>query len=768
MIEGIGAKIWDAKYRLKRPNGIIVDQTVEDTWARVAGALAAPETRGADVWAKLFYWAMEDFKFLPGGRIIAGTGTGRDVTLFNCFVMGIIPDSLDGIFAHLREAALTMQQGGGIGYDFSSLRPQGSLVKGVDADASGPLTFMDTWDSMCRTIMSAGARRGAMMGTLRCDHPDIEAFVDAKRDPGRLRMFNLSTLVTDAFLAAVDADKEWPLVFGGEVRKIVQARDLWDRIMRATYDVAEPGVIFIDRINRRNNLAYCETIISTNPCGEIPLPPYGACLLGSINLAALVRAAFTRDAGIVISDLRDLVRPAVRMLDNVIDVSKFTLEAQRQEAQNKRRMGLGITGLADALIMTGQRYGSRDAIQTAEDWMAAVEREAYLASAELAAEKGSFPAFDRDKFLASEHVQGLDDEVKTAIAEKGMRNSHLTAIAPTGTISLFAGNVSGGIEPPFSFRYTRDVLQPDGSKVTEEVTDFAYRKWRELRGDEPLPNYFLDAQTLRPKDHIAMLAAVAKHVDQSISKTVNLPETIPFADFKGVYRRAHELGCKSCTTYRPNEVTGSVLNVIPAEEKAPAPGTNVVTLTAPLVAPDELDGKRYKIRWPGSDHALYVLITDVVEHGRPRPYEIFLISNDAESDAWRVALGRMISAVWRRGGDVAFVATELQAIFGKAGGGHVNGKFYPSLPAAIGHTIEHHMRAIGFLPEKQEDQHEIAAAPAAVVGGGAGGSSVGPLSGNAAPPVPAWLRQCPACGQPALIREENCDRCTSCTYSKCQ
>src|SRR6266852_6310417 len=346
-VASISQQIWDMKYRLKGPDGAALDKTIEDSWRRIATALAEPEKDPA-LWVEGFYQALENFRFLPAGRVVAGAGTGRNVTLFNCFVMGTIPDDMAGIFTHLREAALTMQQGGGIGYDFSTLRPKGAPVKGVGADASGPLSFMDVWDAMCRTIMSAGHRRGAMMATLRCDHPDIEAFIEAKHAPGRLRMFNLSVLATDAFMAAVKEDAPWELKFAGTTYKVVPARELWDKIMRATYAYAEPGVIFIDRINRRNNLWYCETINSTNPCGEQPLPPYGACLLGSINLASLVINPFEADAHLDLDALDRLVPLAVRMMDNVVDVSRFPLDQQLDEAKAKRRIGLGVTGLADA------------------------------------------------------------------------------------------------------------------------------------------------------------------------------------------------------------------------------------------------------------------------------------------------------------------------------------------------------------------------------------------------------------------------------------
>src|SRR5215469_16274641 len=391
----VSQRIWDMKYRFREASGP-VDADLDATWLRVARALAAPE-KTPDLWAGRFHEALRDFKFLPAGRVIAGAGTGRSVTLFNCFVMGRIGDDMASIFENVKEAALTMQQGGGIGHDFSTLRPTGAPVKGVGADASGPLSFMDVWDSMCRTIMSAGSRRGAMMATLRCDHPDIEAFIEAKREPGRLRMFNLSVLVSDALMQAVEENAPWELSFGGTVWKVLPARELWDKTMRATYAYAEPGVIFIDCIDRRNNLHYCEEITATNPCGEQPLPPYGACLLGSINLASLIESPFTPQARLDLDRLRRLVPDCVRMMDNVVDISQFPLPQQRDEAQQKRRVGLGVTGLADALIMCGLRYGAAAAVAAIESWLGTIQREAYLASCSVATEKGPFPLFDRDQ-----------------------------------------------------------------------------------------------------------------------------------------------------------------------------------------------------------------------------------------------------------------------------------------------------------------------------------------------------------------------------------
>lgn len=561
----IAEQIWDQKYRLKEFDGTPVDETVQDTWERIADALAeAEEPWMRELYAEEFYQVLSDFKFIPAGRINAGAGADRDVTLFNCFVMGTIPDSMTGIFDMLKEAAVTMQQGGGIGYDFSTIRPKGMEVKGVAADASGPLTFMDVWDSMCKTIMSAGSRRGAMMATMRCDHPDIVDFIEAKRDAGRLRHFNMSVLVTDQFMEAVLADQDFDLQFSGIVHRTVKARWLWDKIMMSTYHYAEPGVIFIDRINEMNNLNYCERISATNPCGEQPLPPYGACLLGSINLAALLKDDWS---GLDMGELKSTVTTAVRMMDNVVDVSKFPLEEQRREAEAKRRIGLGVTGVASVMALIGITYGSFEAEQWLTEVMREITETAYRASADLAVEKGPFPMYF-DTLLSSGFMSEMSDELIEYIEESGgLRNALLTSIAPTGTISLYAGNVSSGIEPIFALSYERKVLEKDGSKRTEAVEDYAARKWRERHGDAPYPDSFVTAQTLSPADHIRMQAIAQHWIDSSISKTVNVPEDISFEDFKGVYRLAYEMGCKGCTTYRPNEVTGSVLSVSESPEE---------------------------------------------------------------------------------------------------------------------------------------------------------------------------------------------------------
>ena len=467
----ISRHVWETKYRYKS------ERTITDTWRRIARALAAVEPNDPVAWEDRFFRILQDFKFLPGGRIQAGAGTTRNVTLFNCFVMGPIEDSIPGIFRALQEGAITMQQGGGIGLDFSTLRPRGTQAKSAGTIASGPVSFMQIWDAMCGTILSTGARRGAMMATLRCDHPDIEEFVAAKQQPGQLRRFNLSVLVTDAFMAAVRSDAEWPLVFpaaafdgDGEtvlrewpgeagpvpcrVARVVRARQLWDRILQATYDYAEPGVLFIDRINQLNNLWYREQISATNPCGEIPLPPYGACDLGSLNLTRFVRSPFTPQARIDFNSLADTARIAVRLLDNVIDASRFPLPQQAENAHGSRRIGLGITGLADALVMLGLTYGSDRSFALAADIMRVICHAAYRASIELAQEKASFSIF-RTRQISAEalYPEPASKTFRNGIAEYGIRNSHLIAIAPTGTISLLAGNVSSGLEPIFAASY---------------------------------------------------------------------------------------------------------------------------------------------------------------------------------------------------------------------------------------------------------------------------------------------------------------------------
>lgn len=1139
MLIPISQQIWEAKYRFSGPGGA-PDQTIQDTWARVArAAVSAEPEQSRAAWKQRFFDAMAGFAFMPAGRILAGAGTGRDVTLFNCFVMGEIGDDMGSIFAHVREAALTLQKGGGIGHDFSTLRPKGAHVRGAGADASGPVSFMDVWDAMCRTIMSAGSRRGAMMGTLRCDHPDIEIFIEAKADPARLRNFNLSVLVTDAFMAAVESGASWPLVFGGEVYRTVSARGLWDKIMRSAYDYAEPGVIFIDRVNALNNLSYCETITATNPCvtadtwvhtsegprqvsaligqsfsaridgkdyannggffksgvkdvvcletaegyhlrltpnhlvrrvvkqsrsvlkltwrqarqlkpgdkivlhdhrtqsawpgsytyeqgyliglligdgtlkkdkavlsvwlgpegsyqagvhgimayalasaaslkhrsdftgwipvqgraeyrlslgavkalaaelglspgaklitpqiegassafykgflrgffdcdgsvqgnqikglsvrlaqsdlsqlqavqrmllrlgiasqiypnrrpaglrnmlsgrgasaayfckpnhelvvsgenllqfenligfgdtakserlqkaigaykrplnrelfiaevlavepeateevfdvqipganafdangiyvhncGEQPLPPYGACLLGSINLAALIEKPFTPAATLDGRRLEKLTETAVRLLDNIIDVSRYPQPPQEAEAKAKRRIGLGVTGLADALILCGAHYGSEEGRELAASWMAEISRAAYAASAELAKEKGAFPLFNAAKFLAQPFPASLPSSLQRTIKESGLRNGLLTSIAPTGTVSLLAGNVSSGIEPVFDFEYSRRLLDPDGSERRETVQDYAARLFREIHGDDaPLPQAFVTAQSLSPAQHLLMQAALQRYVDASISKTVNCPETIAFEDFEMLYHDAYRLGLKGCTAYRPNEITGAVLSAHPPALAAPAsqpalplapplPLEPQPAQTTPRPRDEVLAGFTYKLTWPGSDHAIYITINDTFEHGQRRPFEIFINSKNLEHYAWTVALTRMISAIFRRGGDVGFVVEELKAVFDPRGGAWTNGKYVPSLLAAIGEIIEQHFIHIGFQATGGTSRR-TQLLPAG------DGSELFKAAGAEASPAAAY---CPRCGSSNIVYQEGCRVCRNCGHSTC-
>jgi len=597
---GIARHIWQSRYCYVA-DGTVVDRSVEDTWSRVARALAAVEPHDAALWERRFRAALAGFRFLPGGRILAGAGTARQVTLFNCFVMGRIGDSIEAIFEALKEGALTMQAGGGIGYDFSTLRPQGTGARDSGNIASGPVSFMRIWDATCATVLSTGSRRGAMMATLRCDHPDIDGFVAAKRDARELRHFNCSVLVTDAFMQAVARDDEWPLVFPAaqlattvdpgpgtilrpwpgsdgpvpcRIVRTVRAADLWRRIMRATWDYAEPGVLFVDRINEQNNLRYCEEISATNPCGEIPLPPFGACDLGSLNLTRFVERPFEAEARFDFEGLADLVPTAVRMLDNVVDASRFPLPAQSEQAHRTRRVGLGFTGLADAFALLGFHYDSPAARDLAARIMRTIRDAACRASIGLAREKGSFPLLDRERYLAAPNVRALPDDVRADIARHGIRNSHLTAVAPAGTISLLAENVSSGIEPAHALSYRRRVLAADGAWAEFRLENHALRLWRTLRGDAPPPATLVTAAALRPEAHLLMQAAVQPYVDSAISKTINVPEALPFGDFETIYRRAHALGLKGCTTFRPNAITGSVLG----PEDPPEPSRQACTI----------------------------------------------------------------------------------------------------------------------------------------------------------------------------------------------
>ena len=577
----ISELIWKSRYRYAD------EPDIEASWQRVAQALASVEHTEQANWQQRFFQVLQGFRFLPGGRILAGAGSGHEVTLCNCFVMGRIADDMGSIFNALKEGALTMQQGGGVGYDFSSLRPAGSLAVRVGGVASGPVSFMHIWDSMCATLLSTSSRRGAMMGTLRCDHPDIATFVNAKRQVGELQNFNLSVLVSDAFMQTVEADEDWPLLFpitglapadreryperlerpwSGSKQPVacavmgsVSARQLWQEIMRANYDTAEPGVLFIDQIARENNLYYREEISATNPCGEIPLPAYGACDLGSINLTAFVLDPFGDRARLDLAGIQQVTGLAIRMLDNVIDLSRYPLPEQREQALGSRRIGLGITGLADALILLRLDYRSEEATSVSAKLMRTICHTAYRTSIALAREKGAFPFLQSDAYLASPFIQRLPPEIQQAIARHGIRNSHLIAIAPTGTISLLAGNLSSGIEPVFEFNYRRLIKDNQVAGEWFTLSDPAFMRWKAQQGEAELAGYFVTASDLQAGEHLAMQSALQPFVDNAVSKTVNVPPEISFDEFQSIYEQAWRLRLKGCTTFRPNPVTGSVL-----------------------------------------------------------------------------------------------------------------------------------------------------------------------------------------------------------------
>ncbi|MFA5522273.1 MAG: adenosylcobalamin-dependent ribonucleoside-diphosphate reductase [Castellaniella sp.] len=600
------------------------EASIDEVRQRVAQALAqAEEPAQREAFTRRFCWAMEH-GFIPAGRINSAAGTDLQSTLINCFVQPV-GDSITerigrkpGIYTALAQAAETMRRGGGVGYNFSDIRPKGAKVKGTGSSASGPISYMRVFDRSCETVESAGARRGAQMAVLNISHPDVTEFITAKQERGELNNFNVSVGVTDAFMRAVRDDTEFELTHPAEpnealkqagaskrddgqwVYRRVQAREIWNLIMESTYAAAEPGVLYVDRINEDNNLAYCETIEATNPCGEQPLPDYGCCCLGSLNLTAYVRKPFTAEARFDFEEMEAVTGLAVRMLDNVLTTTKWPLPEQKDEADAKRRLGLGFTGLGDALIMLGLRYDSDDGRALAGEMARRMRDAAYNASVDLAVERAPFPLFDKKKYLKAGFASRLPDDLKARIREHGIRNSHLTSIAPTGTISLaFADNASNGIEPPFSWYYNRVKRMPDGSKKDYTVEDHAYRVYRLHGGDvENLPEAFVSAMDISATDHMLMVAAVAPYIDAAISKTVNVPVDYPYDDFKDLYMQAWERGLKGITTYRPNNILGAVLSVPADQDSAPAPITlseqdrrlvlTDVTMTPPLAS----------LRWP--------------------------------------------------------------------------------------------------------------------------------------------------------------------------
>ena len=674
------------------------EQTVDEVRRRVARGLAQvekPELR--QTWEQRFYEAMVD-GFIPGGRVNSAAGTGIAATLINCFVQPVgdaisgVDDRVPSIYLALNQAAETMRRGGGVGYDFSPIRPKTARVRGTHSRASGPISYMRVFDKSCETLESAGARRGAQMGVLRCDHPDIEEFINAKRD-GSLANFNMSVAVSDAFMRAVENDGEIELWHAAEpfdtsntyqrndgtwMYRKARARELFDQIMQSTYNHAEPGVIFIDRVNQDNNLSYCETIAATNPCGEQALPAYGCCCLGSINLTKFVNDPFGEQASFDFDKFRDVSKVSTRALDNVLDATLWPLQEQADEAANKRRIGLGFTGLGNTLTMLGLRYDSDAGRNMAAEISRTMRDAAYQASAELAQEKGAFPLFDADGFLAAPHCASrLPEQLKSEIRVKGIRNSHLLSIAPTGTISLaFASNASGGIEPTFSWTYVRKKRMPDGTKQEYAVEDYAYRLYRRMGGDEQdLPPAFVSAMQMSARDHMRMSAAVQPYIDAAISKTVNVPEDYPFEEFKNLYLEAWHAGLKGITTYRPNNVIGSVLEVTKdsrarePQDLKDDPDRRVRLDSAPEPAleslkwpgrPDLADGNlawTYMVEIPERKESFAIFIGQVGEP--PMPFEVWV--NGAEQPRGLGAIAKALS-MDMRSEDRAWLKMKLDAL----------------------------------------------------------------------------------------------------------
>lgn len=760
------------------------EKSPEDVYQRVAKAIAAsPAEHIGDPHNYLhtgeaeeaFYEMMSKRLFLPGGRILAGAGTNKRVTLMNCYVNGTLEDSIEGISRGKRSLLVTSAMGGGVGTDFSPLRPLNAIIGDPDSNSasSGAISFMDTFNADGKTIRSAGERRAAQMGTLSDTHPDLPIFIKAKGEglkdgTKRLAEFNVSILTSDAFMAAVEDDEEWLLYFhipprarsaeleqldfvdDNGVKQYVysvwKARELFDLITQYTYEFSDPGTIFIDRINDLNNLYYCEEIRCTNPCGEQPLPPNGTCNLGAINVANCIRRPFTDRAEVDFDLLGAVAKWGVRFLDNVIDVTSYPLPEQEEEELAKRRIGLGIFGLGTAFAELGVRYGSQKSIDLAEKIMKCIAIAAYQASVELAKERGAFPYFD-NAFLDAEFVKSrLPSSMVNDIKVHGIRNGVLLTIAPVGTGSIVMGSLSSGIEPDFDHAYERNVRRnntEEFDKYTEKSYTARFYEFCTKKEYNPksYPDFMETALNIDIIDHIKIQGIMQKWVDASISKTINIPADYPYEKFVEVYKLAYMYGCKGCTTYRPSEFRESILSTTKESKQKP---------TEPLARPSKLSGSTYKVKWPSMTASMYITIN----YQDSKPYEVFFASKDAKYQDWMTGVTLMLSGTFRSGIDPSFIPDELKQVVSAHDTGWVNGKHYGSLIAYIGHIIEQDFIEHNIIPPKGGQEPATFSGPEKMA-----------VSSNEAQQVKGDL--CPSCRAPTYFHKEGCGTCNSCGYSQC-